>query len=130
MKREILIALASFGGGVGASVGGYFAYQHWQINISPEAIAMREVRQHLFDPESARFENVQHNTATKATCGRVNAKNKMGGYVGFARFILKPDGRLDMQPPNYEDAADKDKLDAAEKQLAFLKTIQALCNLE
>lgn len=36
---------------------------------------------HLKDPESAQFRNQY------GLCGEVNAKNAMGGYVGYRRFI-------------------------------------------
>lgn len=40
----------------------------------------------LRDPSSAQFKNVfTHNDFF--VCGEVNAKNGMGGYVGFKRFV-------------------------------------------
>ena len=39
-------------------------------------------RQHLKDPESAKFQNI------KGYCGEVNAKNSYGGYTGFKPFYL------------------------------------------
>ena len=35
----------------------------------------------LFDPEAAKFRN------NKGNCGEINAKNKVGGYTGYRRFI-------------------------------------------
>ena len=40
-----------------------------------------KARRNLFDPEAARFRNI------KGNCGEINAKNKMGGYTGYRRFI-------------------------------------------
>ena len=40
-----------------------------------------KARRNLFDPEAAKFRNI------KGNCGEINAKNKMGGYTGFRRFI-------------------------------------------
>lgn len=40
-----------------------------------------KVRRNLFDPEAAKFRNI------KGNCGEINAKNKMGGYTGYRRFI-------------------------------------------
>jgi len=55
--------------------------------------AKREVRQHLVDPSSAQFESVHENPNTGAVCGLVNAKNRMGGYVGATPFVYeKPYG--------------------------------------
>lgn len=44
------------------------------------------VKRRLFDPNSANFRNVTH--AHAIVCGEVNAKNKMGGYVGFKAFVV------------------------------------------
>lgn len=43
-----------------------------------------KVRRNLFDPEAAKFRNI------KGNCGEINAKNKMGGYTGYRRFIYDP----------------------------------------
>jgi hypothetical protein len=48
------------------------------------------VRYRLKDPESSRFRAVGvywEKDGTAYTCGEVNARNSMGGYVGFARFL-------------------------------------------
>jgi hypothetical protein len=45
----------------------------------------------LNDPESARFRKVFVSPRGRAVCGEVNAKNRMGGYVGFKRFISARD---------------------------------------
>jgi hypothetical protein len=45
------------------------------------------VRNQLNDPESARFRNVFVAPDGFLVCGEINAKNRMGGYVGFRRFI-------------------------------------------
>ncbi|MEQ1349643.1 hypothetical protein ABLU18_02095 [Acinetobacter junii] len=44
-----------------------------------------KARRNLFDPEAAKFRNIQGN------CGEINAKNKMGGYTGYRRFIYDPE---------------------------------------
>lgn len=41
----------------------------------------------LVDPESARFRNETQNEALNIYCGEVNSKNRMGGYVGWKRYI-------------------------------------------
>lgn len=46
--------------------------------------AKEQVVAALIDPESARFRDVR--TVRDAVCGQVNAKNKLGGYVGFRSF--------------------------------------------
>jgi hypothetical protein len=47
----------------------------------------RIVRQHLRDPDSARFRNVFSSQGFAATCGEVNARNGFGGYTGFSKFV-------------------------------------------
>lgn len=51
--------------------------------------AMREgkaaVLENLKDPDSAKFRNLK-TSRDLFLCGEVNAKNSMGGYVGFKRF--------------------------------------------
>ncbi len=42
----------------------------------------------LIDPTSAVFRNVTHNGPRTVWCGEVKAKNRFGGYVGWAKFDL------------------------------------------
>ncbi len=52
--------------------------------------AERAVRASLKDPDSAQFRDVRTNYTEEfgvVACGRVNAKNDLGGYTGFRRFI-------------------------------------------
>ena len=55
-----------------------------------ELAGRKSVLSRLSEPDSARFSNVkvvQQPSGTKAVCGEVNSKNKMGGYAGYVRFI-------------------------------------------
>lgn len=49
------------------------------------------VRRNLNDADSAQFRNerVFHVDGSTIVCGEVNAKNRMGGYVGFQAFIVR-----------------------------------------
>lgn len=52
--------------------------------------AERAVRDELKDPDSAQFKDVRANYTEEfgvVACGRVNAKNELGGYTGFRRFV-------------------------------------------
>jgi hypothetical protein len=57
-----------------------------------------ELRDHLRDPGSAQFRgeflSLSDNQAepVKSLCGELNAKNGMGGYTGFAHFIISETG--------------------------------------
>ena len=52
--------------------------------------AMGNVKTLLNDPESASFRNLRDLThySKSIVCGEVNAKNKLGGYTGFTKFIV------------------------------------------
>ncbi len=53
----------------------------------------------LKDPESAQFKEVFiHKQIGKSDsiCGKVNAKNALGGYVGYRRFMMKETGESPM----------------------------------
>lgn len=45
----------------------------------------------LVDPGSAQFRNVEVRLAV--VCGEMNAKNRMGGYVGFGKFYADTHSR-------------------------------------
>lgn len=61
---------------------------------------MAQVKNILKDPGSANFKDVVANDGTIGTpaiCeGYVNAKNSMGGYVGFKKFKRYSDGEIDI----------------------------------
>ncbi|NRR28864.1 hypothetical protein HSX11_01575 [Oxalobacteraceae bacterium] len=54
-------------------------------------MAKQKILAMLNDPESARFKSVAKSPSSGAICGLVNAKNPMGGYPGFQRFIVTSD---------------------------------------
>lgn len=66
------------------------------------ANAQDSVRSLLRDPSSAQFQKMESFPGPEV-CGEVNAKNAFGGYVGFTRFYVGPEG------------ADLDPISAAEK---------------
>ncbi|MFZ6843749.1 hypothetical protein [Undibacterium sp. RuTC16W] len=43
------------------------------------------------DPESVKFKNLSVSSDGSMVCGEVNAKNSMGGYDGFKKFVNIPD---------------------------------------
>lgn len=52
--------------------------------------AERAVKNELKDPLSAQFKNVYANYTEKfgvVACGQVNAKNELGGFTGYRRFV-------------------------------------------
>lgn len=56
-----------------------------------DQVAKNAVKRLLNDPDSAKFSNIQPGKATGDYCGFVNAKNRMGGYVGDTPFFYRKD---------------------------------------
>lgn len=50
-----------------------------------ESAERREIRTHFNDPSSAMFRNTFSNG--RNVCGQVNARNRLGAYVGWQEFI-------------------------------------------
>jgi hypothetical protein len=82
-----------------AALGG-LAY-HWQESRSPAAVSRELVKSKLNDPESAVFRNhVRGKRGGEGIwCGEVNARNRMGGMVGFTRYVanVEPDRTMDFR---------------------------------
>lgn len=79
------------------------------------------VRNALKDPESAVFRDVKYVRKTKGFCGLVNAKNSMGGYVGFHDFYVDADGKVAFAPD--ED----DTKGSLESRLEYLEVRVKVC---
>lgn len=87
----IVVAVVAWG-----AVGAYLGR-----NLPSEFAARRLVRVSLIDPESARFRSIQ--ARPDVICGQVNAKNRMGGYTGFTRFIAYRNGADTLFEPQDTD---------------------------
>lgn len=70
----------------------------WWLQASPAAVVKNRVLAALNDPSSAEFKVVEYNSRHKTGCGFVNARNRMGGMVGFTAFIAYPDGEVRFEP--------------------------------
>lgn len=79
--RKIMIALVV----VGIAAASVFAYRLYLVNELRKPVLAK-----LNDPDSAKFrgESLHGDWTVKGSilCGEVNAKNRMGGYVGYAPF--------------------------------------------
>lgn len=125
------LALAIMGiVGVALGVGGTLGWQTWkadQVKASAQALEQR-VRLHLADPESAKFRDLQVMPHSKAICGAVNAKNRMGGYVGFTDFVLLPDDKIHFHPGEpSKDLSTRTRIEGMEKLLAFMEIYERHC---
>ncbi|MBI2571103.1 MAG: hypothetical protein HYV63_29205 [Candidatus Schekmanbacteria bacterium] len=65
--------------------------------LSPAGRQRAAVRQLMFDPESASFRN-EHSSSNKPLfwCGEVNGRNRMGGMVGFRRYVVELQKEADL----------------------------------
>lgn len=54
----------------------------------------------LNDPDSAKIRKLMYFddklNKIKVLCGEINAKNRMGGYVGYEKFFISSNGRYDI----------------------------------
>lgn len=64
--------------------------------------AKKVVSEELFDPSSAEFSDVAYMDG--AVCGWVNGRNRMGGYVGSTKFLVKDGYRIFSQDTAWEEA--------------------------
>ena len=121
-KAGALAMVALLGAGA-AAASWYYVY-----SIKPLQTIEAEVRARLIDPDSAKFEGVTFNRGKSVGCGFVNARNRMGGYIGRTHFVLFPDGDLRFGPN--EDASTGDtsaKLLAAQQQSNYLTLVDSNC---
>jgi hypothetical protein len=62
----------------------------------------QKVLARLTDPESARFRDIATNSMDW-TCGSVSAKNSMGGYARWTKFMVLPPSTLkNFERPDWE----------------------------
>ena len=52
-----------------------------------ESNLKERVKRTLIDPESVQFRELSLSVSGNCLTGEVNAKNRMGGYVGFKKFF-------------------------------------------
>ena len=84
-----------------------------------EETAMKAIANYARDPSSVEIRNVHEVPdlmGTQSICGEYNAKNRFGGYLGFAKFAVMADA------PNIAIEANSDAPNAAE-------WVDGLCNV-
>ena len=83
MTKYILIGII----GICAAAIGFMGV-NWD---SHDAIAQTQtvIKANLFDPDSAQFKDLifYRNGDRRTVCGKVDSRNKFGGYVGYKSFI-------------------------------------------
>lgn len=97
-----------------------------------ENAAKKAVGDLLSDPESAQFRDLKSYPLGKGerVCGEVNAKNRMGGYVGFVRFVVDLRGPTAwIDPGRAELSIDHpDSVAAYADGLRFDRRFQLMCS--
>ncbi|WP_155952149.1 hypothetical protein [Pseudomonas sp. CHM02] len=86
--------------------------------------AREEVKRNLFDAGSAQFRNEQvYRVGNEAVvCGEVNAKNRAGGYGGYAMYVVEGIGLYPVAKFTAESQADiKTTCQLAEKNASLKK---------
>jgi hypothetical protein len=103
-------------------------YFIWHNYLSSTAKVMDQVRGALNDPDSAKFQNVEFFPKTGAGCGLVNAKNKMGGYVGSTRFVALANGEVHFAPQgDTVSGSPESRIKAIQEKLDYLNLDIANC---
>ena len=103
--------------------GGAMAYTWY-----PQYQGEKRVRFALKDPESAVFRDVKYVRKTKGFCGLVNAKNSMGGYVGFHDFYVDADGKVAFAPDEDDTKGSlESRLESVKKRLEYLEVRVKVC---
>lgn len=107
-------------------LGGYFSPEERAIKLEVkeaaghQARATQLVKQYLTDPESAIFEHVRYVVSTGVICGSVNAKNRMGGYVGMTVFIVGVEGDVTFEATGASKYAPmEERIKAMEEYINF-----------
>ncbi|MEQ7873097.1 hypothetical protein ABDK56_03705 [Sphingomonas sp. ASV193] len=62
-------------------------------NAAAQSLVSKAMQSSLFDPASATYLNLR-TSASGDICGKVNAKNRFGAYVGYKDFVLLKRGGL------------------------------------
>jgi hypothetical protein len=83
--------------------------------VSGEAEGRKLLEASLTDPGSVQYRGLFSNELTpgkKYICGEYNAKNQMGGYVGYRRFIADLNGGTAFTEAREDDLGPNAKLAA------------------
>jgi hypothetical protein len=111
-----------------ALVGVVGGVSWWWLSARPISLIKQRVLSALVDPDSAKFGEIRYSPKTDGGCGSVNARNRMGGYMGFTEFVAMKSGEVTFAPAEAsESASTTDKLEAVTKRIGFLRVAIAQC---
>jgi len=87
--------------------------------------------QSFFDPESANFRNLVSVRGDDGNlimvCGEVNARNRLGGYTGFKRFISSPERNVALVDPEVDPNNIDEEHEARQTQIMFTAMWDSAC---
>lgn len=112
MRKFIIygvLALIGIAGGV--------AYQYNQLFVVPPLRAL--ISSQMKDPDSAKFRN-ERLTKSGWLCGEINAKNGLGGYSGFERYISSQGARYIESQGAIGELSHQDILDRMDNEIGVL----------
>ena len=127
MKKMAMVLLLS----AVALFAGKQLFEKWNMHKSMSSLRARPLAA-LKDPASAQWRNEVLSADRKTLCGEINAKNSLGGYAGFKRFIANHGGYLiegspfstwsiaDNRTPVPEDMVKAAQLSDAGQQLSLI----------
>jgi hypothetical protein len=89
------------------------------------------VKYRLNDPDSAQFRNPYQSTRDKSVwCGEVNARNRLGGMVGYTRYIAytsRDIGRPELGQVFFDQAAREASNDPTSQSAEFTSKWRVFC---
>ena len=113
---------------VGVVIFALVALAAWFVNSKTGRVneVKAAITEGMRDPSSAQFRAVRK-TSGGAVCGEVNAKNAMGGYVGFSRFVVTREDSYQFDPVHGMSADRDDKRPIEDRQRSFDHIWAAQC---
>lgn len=104
-------------------IGAVVSYHSWKERTEVDRL-QQVVAEMMRDPEATRFRRVY--VWNGALCGELNAKNGMGGYVGYQNFVYT-NGKLTLEPSSAY-SSDLEKLSQQmEAKLDFSRLRSQMC---
>lgn len=116
--RRLAVPLGILVGAIICTVG-WIQWDAWMVIPKKRAAVMGALR----DPASAQFKDERVSAAGYA-CGRVNAKNGMGGYTGFQRYASTEIDFVmeDSTGPSFKEVPTAELIERLDWKIQFMKT--------
>ena len=124
IAMSVLVFCVIAGGGA----YGWFIWKPAHENAQAVIGIQQKVQDVLKDPDSAKFRGVRFYPKSGAGCGEVNAKNSMGGYIGFSSFVAPKNGPVQFEPTGDESIGEpKQRIEVLNQKIAYLDLMSKNC---